>query len=103
MPGRGDVNYIRVFWIDDDARYSLGVFEPHEFPRVARVGALVHAGAHGHAVASPRLAGADPYRIGMRLIDGYRADRLRVLVEDRLEGRTGVDGLPHAAAGASYI
>src|SRR5437773_6743123 len=101
MPGRGYVNNIRVFWIDDDARYSLRVFEPHEFPRVAGVGALIHARADGHAVASPGFAGADPYRIRMSLIDRHRTDRLCVLVEDRLKGRSGVDGFPHAAASAS--
>src|SRR5712692_5227838 len=97
MPGRGDINHIRVLRIDYDASDTLGVLKPHQLPGVASIRGFVYTGSDRRAVTGPRLAGADPHRVRVRLIDGDRADRLSVLVEDRLEGRARVERLPHSA------
>ena len=79
------------------------VSEAHPLPGVAAVGRLVEAVADRDAVAGPRLAGAHPDLLGVLGIDGDGADRLVVVVEDRLEDEAAVGRLPDAAAGRADI
>ena len=94
-----DVDDVAVAGIDQNFGDVLGVRQAHVGPGLAAVGGLVDPVADRDGVAHPGLAGADPDGVGMGGIDRDGADRLRrLLVEDRLEGRAAVLGLPHAAA-----
>ncbi len=86
-----------------DAGDALGVLEADPLPGVAAVGGLVEAVPDRGAVAGPRLAGAHPDLLRVLGIDGDGADRLVVVVEDRLEDEAAVGRLPDAAAGRSDI
>src|SRR6266545_1304996 len=88
---------------DLDAGDALGLVEPEVGPALSPVGRPVDAVADRHAVARPRLAGADPDVLRIAGIDADGADRLNGIVEDRLEGRPAVHGLPDTAAGRSDV
>ena len=83
----------------DDHLTDLPLLLPHVRPRLAAVRRLVDAVAGGDVAADVGLAGTDvdDVRIGGR--NGDRAGRGdRLVVEDRLPGRTAVHGFPDAAA-----
>src|SRR5215831_18170629 len=98
MSGHGDINRLGMLRIDRDLGDALAVLEPHLRPVVAAVRRLVDAVAHRDAIARPRFPGAHPHRLGIRAIDGDRADRLVVLVEHWIERGAAILRLPYAAA-----
>ncbi|CAA9358627.1 MAG: hypothetical protein AVDCRST_MAG40-3336 [uncultured Gemmatimonadaceae bacterium] len=62
---RGHVGRVRVGGVDHDAPDRLGLAQPHQLPRLAGVGALVHAAARGDGVARVLLAGARVDHVGV--------------------------------------
>ncbi len=83
---------------------ALGFVEAHVRPCVAAVERFVDAVADARTVAGIALARANPDDGRILLIDCDRADsRDRLAVEDRLERRAAVHGLPDAADGDADI
>src|SRR5262249_48384013 len=92
-----DVDDVRVRRIDEDAADLPRVRQAHEPPRGARVRGEVDAVAVDDVVARVRLARADPELVGVGRGHRDRADRGRLLLEDRLPRQAAVDRLEDAA------
>ncbi len=103
VAGGADEHPVAVVGVDGDSGDPLGLGQAEMLPGVPRVVALIDARPHRHAVARPALTGADPDDVGIGGIDLDRADRLRVLVEDRLEADPRVFRLPDTAAGGTDV
>src|SRR5579871_2847762 len=83
---------------------SLRVLEPDVGPIVTAIGRPVHTIAHGSTVALPGFSRADPDILRVRWVNGNGADRLHLLmVKNRPEVGSAVDGLPHSSAGRAYV
>ena len=100
--GKDDV---RIRRMNENPPDASGLLESHVGPRRAGVGRLVDAVAHDVRVADrPRFTGAGPYRVGIGLRRGQRADRLhRLLVEDGKERAAAVGRLPDAAGRGAEV
>src|SRR6476661_11260741 len=89
--------------MDEDADDALGRRKPDIGPGLAAVDRLVDAVADGDGITGPAFAGSDPINLRVGRIEGDGADRLdRLLVEQRLERRSAVFRLPHAARGRAH-
>src|SRR5262249_22214164 len=94
-----DVYRVRVARVYQNLCDAFVLLQSDVGPVLAPVRRFVDAVANRDAVARPRFARTDPDHFGVLRINRDRADGLdRLFVEDRLECRTSVDRLPHAAA-----
>src|SRR5688572_12629546 len=104
MADRGDVDLLRVTWVDDDARDVARVGEAEVLPGLAAVGGLVDAIAERDRVADVGFARADVDHVGIPGFEREVANGLdRLLVEERRPGGAGVGALPDAARCASDV
>src|SRR5262249_37192769 len=98
----GDVNVIRVAWIECDAANALGCFQADVLPGSAAVIRAINAVAIRHAALAVVFACSHPNRERVFRIDPDRADRIRAfVVEDRSPGGSCVGSLPHPARGSA--
>ena len=104
MAEHGNVDYIRIFWIDDDTRDRLRVLETHLGKGFACIRRLVDAVSKTRTLAIVRLAGSHPDDIWVRWRDRYVASRRRrIRIEDRREGRAIIRRLIDATSGQTDI
>src|SRR5260370_40893430 len=97
MAEHRDIDYVRIFRIDDDARDGLRILETHPGKGLAGIGRLVNAVTKARTLAIIRLACSHPDNIRIRQRDRYIADGSScVSVKTRLEGRAIVRGFPVA-------
>src|SRR6185437_354369 len=97
-PYRGDVDDVRVRWIDGDPADGLRVLEAEVRPVFAAVGGSPDAVSDRRALAVVGLAGADVDDVRVVGGDADCADGLvGLLVEHRLPVRAAVLRLPDAA------
>ena len=85
-------------WMEHDLRNPLCGIESHSFPCAARVCCTVDAITNRDAVTRPWLSCPHPHSVGSCLINGYRTDRLVVVVKHRCEGRTPSCRFPYSTA-----
>ncbi len=98
VPHHGDVDDIGVLGMDEDPGDMVRVAEAHVRPGLAGVDGLPDAVAGARAAGAIGLARSDPDDLGIGRGHGDVADRkLRLGVEDGLEGRAVVHRLPYAA------
>ena len=82
----------------------LGALKPHPRPGLTTVDGLVNAAADRGGVAGIALAGADPDKVRVGLINCDGADRGVVLiVKYRFPGQAAVGGFPNPAGGRPGI
>ena len=94
-PLRGDIDHVRVPWVDGDHADVLGVVEADVLPVLTAVEALVDSVAERHRTLAVVLTGADPDHVGVCRVEGDAADRVRgLLVENWRPGDPSVDGSP---------
>jgi hypothetical protein len=103
VAGRAREYGIALARIDDNAGDALGGVEPELRPVLAAVTRTVDAVSDRHAVAHPGFAGTHPDRGRLRRIHRDGADRLVVLVENRLELYAAIHRLPQTAAGRAGV
>jgi hypothetical protein len=98
-PLGGHVNRVRVARVDDDLADVLARLQSDVRPRLAAVGALVHAVAVGHAPLAVVLPRPDPHHVRVLGVEYHAPDRERAFaVEDGRERGAAVGRLPHPAA-----
>ena len=89
--------------MDEDIADALGSRQAQVFPGFAAVGAAIDPIAGGDAVAHPGFARTYPDRIRVLLVDGYFADSLHMVIEDRLKERAPADAFPDPTPGGTHI
>ena len=101
---RGDVDDVRVLGVDLDLVDEIALFEPDVRPGLPGVGRFPDPVAVGARAGVHRLARAEVEDVGIGRGDGERAHaHVAVLVEDGLEVRARVLGLPDPAAGGQDV
>ena len=82
----------------------FAVLEPHVLEASAPIQTPVDAVAIAHVPAAHIFPSAHPDGVAVGRINGHTAQGVRaIVVEDRLEGGTGIGGLPEVARSCSHI
>src|SRR5260370_3243333 len=104
MAEHSEVNYIRIFGIDDDTRYRLRVLETHLSKGFACIRRLVDTVSKTRTLSIVRLTGSNPDDIRVRWRNRYVANRgSRISVENRREGRAIISRFPDASRSQSHV
>ena len=74
MTGRSNIYYICVLRMNPDPADRVGIFKPHEIPRLAAVRCLVNTTACIGTAEDIGLTGTHPNDIRILRVDGYVTD-----------------------------
>src|SRR5262249_43695676 len=105
VPESGNIDELRIPWIDAHARDVSRVAEAQVRPRAAAVSRAIDTVAVGDVAANAALSGADVDHVGIGRGDGDGADGRgpEEAVGDVLPRRPPVGGLPHPARAGAEV
>ena len=100
---RGHVGDVRIARVQLNAADVHAGGQSHILPRLAAIGALVHAVAPAHALAAGALAGAHPNDLRVGLKHRHVANGMDRRVEGGAPGHAVVGGAPEPARGTGHV